>query len=123
MIHKFCVNCGVKNSFQATPPNFCCGCGKPFNKVLSSSQASQDVDNEEQEEASVVIPPKESLASGWGASQVGMDNQLTFGSLYNNPTKPVGKNQRPEPKNTSGDILKQSIEECRSVKESKEIGG
>jgi len=119
MIHKFCINCGVKNSFQSAPPNFCCGCGKPFNKTSVVSQAA---DEDEDEEFPESIPPKESLAKGWGASEVQSNDQLTFGNLYNNPVKSVGKNKRPAPRGLSEDVLNQSIQECRPVKESKELG-
>lgn len=121
MTHKFCIHCGVKNSYQASPPNFCFGCGKPFNKAGSQ----QKVEVEEEYEDSVgnsKVADVDELSQGWGAN-VQAGQQVTFGDLFNNPTQKSNyRSSRPTPKGLDGDIVEKTIEECKPVRKSKELG-
>jgi hypothetical protein len=119
MSHQFCVKCGEKNTYEASPPNFCCGCGQPFNKSVATPKAVDQ--NEEVTSEATLNIDKTKLAEGWVA-QVNSVERNTLGDLYKNPS-PRGNNiARPRPKSLGENAAEATRQACAPVRSTKEVG-
>lgn len=116
MSHQFCVKCGQKNTYEASPPNFCCGCGEPFNKAISVART----ETKEEERSGPLHIDKNKLKKDFVA-EVDQVQRDTFGDLYHNPS-PRESYTRPRPKSLGDNAAKATRQECAPVKGTKEIG-
>lgn len=123
-MQEFCVHCGSKNLYESSKPKFCCGCGNPFNKSISSRA---EVEEDEFEEDSIqVIPSKASLAKDWFIEDNPWEHKRqTIGDFVRNPSKPEGYGPRDAPKSIANlkgdDLVRYSQQECAKVTKSREI--
>jgi hypothetical protein len=122
MNHQFCIQCGAKNLYQSSVPKFCCGCGKPFNRIQDNEESFASQEEEEVIEKELTID-KSKLAQGWVADMGYSQNKMTIGDLINSPAeRSEARISRPRPKSLGENIVKQTMLECSPVKQSKELG-
>jgi hypothetical protein len=127
MITEFCMNCGAKIEYALNKPNFCSSCGSSLGGVAKAAQPQETniVTEVTNEEPSDTIPNISKLEYSIETNQ----NKLTFGDLMtqaSQDSKNEYKRESVRPKaniNTSEDILKSTMNQCRSSKEPEDIGG
>lgn len=123
MNHQFCIQCGAKNLYQSSVPKFCCGCGKPFNRIQDNKETLASQEEEVEVVEKQLIIDKSKLAQDWVADMGYSQNQMTIGDLINSPAeRSEARVSRPRPKSLGENIVKQTMLECSPVKQSKELG-
>lgn len=126
MISKHCIHCGIKNIFEITP-QFCCGCGEPFNRAsAATTHSSTNTEDDFEDEDSGGYDLKK-LKQDWSAEYSTEENFEKFGEscgtssrLSNKATRRAEANLRPSFKADSA--IKASREDCRFNGNSKSIG-
>lgn len=125
MNKQYCVQCGAPNAYESNPPNFCCGCGKPFNKSVAKVYSDNSIEEEDEptEEGSIPVD-KQSLAQDWVVKHDSY-HQPTIGDIFgSNAGKNVNRGPRPSPlANVDPKEVVNSVRsECAKVTESKSVG-
>ena len=127
MITEFCMNCGAKIEYALHKPNFCSSCGSSLGGVAKAAEqpAVNSAPEAAQEESIESIPNISKLEYSIDANQ----NKLTFGDLMAQASQD-SKNEyqrdsiRPKANiDSNEDVLKSTMQQCRSSKEPKDIGG
>lgn len=127
MITEFCMNCGAKIEYALNKPNFCSSCGSPLGGVAKAAQPQEinNVTEVAQEEPSDSIPNISKLEYSIETNQ----NKLTFGDLMTQASQDSKNEYKREPVRRKAnvdpgeDILKSTMQQCRSSKEPEDIGG
>lgn len=127
MITEFCMNCGAKIEYALHKPNFCSSCGSPLGGVAKAAQPQKAniVTEIEQEEPSDSIPNISKLEYSIENNQ----NKLTFGDLMTHASQDSKNEYKRETVRSkanidpSEDILKSTMQQCRSSKKPDDIGG
>lgn len=136
MQHEFCMSCGHKAEFLVSKPNFCPGCGEPFNRSSASVSTSsrratlqrqrQVEDDDFDEDDDQAIFDKAALREAWAAERLPGESLTigTIGDLLNNPAPRGQRTYRPEAESgLSGEqLLKKIRQECGRTKASKSVG-
>tara|TARA_X000001036_G_scaffold300940_2_gene280034 strand:- start:11349 stop:11738 length:390 start_codon:yes stop_codon:yes gene_type:complete len=126
MITEFCMSCGAKYQYSLSKPKFCSSCGQrlgeesamPDETEVEESQASQQEDDNE-------LPNLSKLE--YTINKAG--NNFTFGDLISEASREGSKSytkapSRPAPSyNKQEDIIKSTMNQCRSSREPEDIGG
>lgn len=115
---EYCTQCGHKNTYTAVAPNFCAACGTPMSKHNSVASSPSVVQNSPVVEESQDVPFISKLEYEVEGTE---DNRkTTIGDLVklgpsesSGPVRPRKKG-RPAKKLSQQQILKQSLEECKS---------
>lgn len=120
-MHQFCVHCGEKNIYETAPPKFCCGCGNPFNKGISSVKPAV-VEQEEDGEVDSKGFNLDKLKKDWHGNTTDAHRETIGGIISTNPNSPRG-GSRPMPKSIreADNVVRLTENECAPVKESKEL--
>lgn len=128
MNKQYCVQCGTPASYESSPPNFCPGCGKPFNKAGSVSVSS----NPEKEEENTTggdlsfLDRKDQLAKDWSVSHSHSTRQTVQDIIAVAPNPNHQRQTRQAPSDVAGlegkDLLKHTMKECAKPTESKVFG-
>ena len=125
MITEFCTNCGSKIEYTLKKPNFCHSCGSPLNEKVNEVKPEQEMPSIEKSESETLNVNISKLDYSIQASP----NKLTFGDLIsqasNDPNRQkTGRKVRPDAKiDPKEDVIKTTMQECRSTREPKDIGG
>jgi hypothetical protein len=122
---EYCTQCGHKNVYSATPPNFCGGCGTPFNKQVGVDRSINAVAEETLAEEREAIPDLTKIAY-----EVEMDNgnrKITLGEVMREGVRTYGENGPPkettsipgretshEKFSSKEDLLKDGLNSCKS---------
>jgi predicted amidophosphoribosyltransferase len=124
MITEFCMNCGAKIEYALDKPNFCSSCGTPLNQSVQASvkEPTRETKVEAPEENSPNISQLEySIQSD--------QNKLTFGDLVSQASQDSNteyKKSTVRPKaqvDPQEDVIKSTMQQCRSKREPEDIGG
>jgi ribosomal protein L37E len=128
MITEFCMHCGNKIEYALHKPNFCSSCGSPLNNDSKNNQT------EKTEKAEASIEEEQSTNNFSNISKleytINKDNgKLTFGDLISQASQDSNEqyskqNIRPNAEyNPDEDIIKSTMQQCRSKREPEDIGG
>jgi predicted amidophosphoribosyltransferase len=124
MITEFCMNCGAKIEYALDKPNFCSSCGTRLNE---SAQASV---KEPTQETKVEAPEENSPNISQLEYSIQSDqNKLTFGDLVSQASQDSNteyKKSTVRPKaqvDPQEDVIKSTMQQCRSKREPEDIGG
>jgi|TARA_B110001454_G_C12653001_1_gene406244 hypothetical protein len=110
-MNKFCVNCGSSITYSANnPPKFCSSCG---NSLDGSPQTSEAIEESRTDE--VKIPKKMKLEYEVSYSS-GPRSMSEIMKEKKTGISPMARKQ------SDGDSLKRALNECKSARESTEIG-
>ena len=124
MITEFCMNCGAKIQYALKKPNFCSSCGTPLNKTEESNveaQAQEEIEPEPEEKVSKISKLDYSISTD--------QNKLTFGDLVSqasqdSKTEYQKGSIRPKANyDPKEDVVKSSMQQCRSRKDPEDISG
>lgn len=124
MITEFCMNCGAKIQYALNKPNFCSSCGTPLNKTTEAS-AQAPVEEEVQQEPEETFSKISKLDYSIDTNQ----NQVTFGDLISqasrdSKTEYQKSSVRPKAAyDPSEDVIKSTMQQCRSRKDPEDISG
>ena len=121
---EFCINCGGKVQYTLKKPNFCSSCGCSINaKEISSTEIAEGetaLDKSENQ-----LPSLSRLEYEIG----GAPRIPTFGDLVAQASAdPKGEYNKMPPRpdmaqNPGEDIIQATLDQCRSAREPKEVGG
>lgn len=123
MITEFCMKCGAKIEYALTKPNFCSSCGEPLNQTSQASE--QAIEKEIPEEPKEVFSKISKLDYSINSNQ----NTLTFGDLVSQASQDSNKQYqkssvRPKAQfDPNEDVIKSTMQQCRSRKDPEDIGG
>jgi hypothetical protein len=130
MASIFCPECGARNSYTLSKPNFCQGCGGEFGSLTSPKNGPKSKLKEESEGAVITddyVPDISRLEY-----EIEVPNQkVTFESLVSNPLNPEelsyplqGKKREKKMFKNLKDLEAQSRAECASSRQNpKYFGG
>ena len=125
MITEFCMHCGNKIEYALHKPNFCSSCGSPLNTDKKDNKP-------EKAETSVEEEKPENLYSNISKLEYTINkdnNKLTFGDLVTQASQDSKEEYsreqiRPAAKyNPEEEIIKSTMQQCRSKREPEDIGG
>lgn len=128
MITEFCMHCGNKIEYALHKPNFCSSCGSPLNNDSKNNQSKKTEENE----SSIVEEQSKSNFSNISQLEYTIskdDNKLTFGDLVSQASQDSNEqyskqNVRPNAKyDPNEDVIKSTMQQCRSKREPEDIGG
>jgi DNA-directed RNA polymerase subunit M/transcription elongation factor TFIIS len=122
---EFCTKCGHKIEYTLDKPKFCSSCGNLLEPANASATASVRENDSSEPNESESVPNITKLEYSIATNS----RSLTFGDLVDQASKdPNEKYQkmgsRPLPKGgNDGDIVQQTMDQCRSVREPIDLGG
>ena len=127
MITEFCMNCGAKFEYALHKPNFCSSCGSSLGGVAKAAEqpAVNSAPETAQEESIESIPNISKLEYSIDANQ----NKLTFGDLMTQASQDSNNEYKRETVrptaniDSNEDVLKSTMQQCRSSKDTTDIGG
>ncbi len=125
MITEFCMHCGNKIEYALHKPNFCSSCGSPLNKESKANVVQEEAPQEIEEERVQSFSNISKLEYSINSQQ----NKLTFGDLVSQASQDskeeyVKGEVRPQAKyNPQEDVIKSTMQQCRSKREPEDIGG
>lgn len=125
MITEFCMHCGNKIEYALHKPNFCSSCGSPLNGESKASVTQEQVPEEPKQEEESNFSNISKLEYSINSQQ----NNLTFGDLVSQASQDskeeyIKNEARPQAKyNPKEDVIKSTMQQCRSKREPEDIGG
>lgn len=112
--------CGHKNVFEVSKPKFCAGCGSPFNSSIASEPDSHT--DLEDVYTGTSFDIKKLRASIISESKG--NNKSTLDQIWSDPAPRSEGSSRSASNDPSGkEIIHQTMSECSSSKQPKDIDG
>lgn len=109
MPKEYCYQCGGENVYQSSKPNFCCKCGKPFNRAAATNEY------EEEEEYESEYIPSQSNLKGSVEANTSLFEKQNMGQLFQMSMPREQKQVRPAREQADGkDLLQKIQQECSS---------
>lgn len=132
MITEFCTSCGAKYEYSLKKPKFCSSCGscltadsqKNDHQITEASETSEASEVTQAQQNGESLPNISKLEYSLNTSK----NKVTFGDLISEASRSDGEYKkssiRPDAKfDPSEDVLKSTMDQCRSKLEPEDIGG
>jgi hypothetical protein len=122
---EFCTKCGHKIEYTLDKPKFCSSCGNLLEPTSESATASISENKSENTNEGERVPNITKLEYSIATN----GRTLTFGDLVDQASKDPNEEykkmgSRPLPKGgTEGDVVQQTMDQCRSAREPTDLGG